>query len=1115
MNKLLTIGIIDTIGLQYDGNTLSKKGLGGSESAVILMAKELSKIGFTVFVFNDCNGPDIKPGNYDGVIYVPLNNAADYTIDIMIASRTISPFAPQNIKHLFKNNSNIPDLSNMINHAKKKIVWLHDTFVDGDQFLEDFVERGLVDEVFTLSDFHTTYITNCDHGDGNKPSITKKRNFEILKNKIFQTRNGIVKHLDWIDISKKDRDLFVYNASVSKGMIPLVTEIWPKIKENIPTAKLKIIGGYYRFKDSIPDAQEEQFHQLADNNPDIEFTGIIKQNEIAEILSKASYMLYPASFPETFGISSLESLYYRTPLITCRFGALEETAIDLACYKIPYAIEPNSLFPRIDKEWQNNIFVRKTLDAYYNPYLHQQKMYACKMVDDICTWDTVALQWKQHFYRILGLNLSVEEFRKVSKINSRVVEVFGRRFLNKEDTLNTYNPEKKIVVLSPIYNGQDYIGKCIESVVSQDYDNYEMVIINDCSTDETECYISSVLNDLSPSICNKIKIVNNAEHSGSAVYAQMDTIKEFYSNEDCIFILLDGDDWLVNNPNIFKKINDYYHNGAEFTYGSCWSVCDNIPLIAQDYPPDVKICKDYRNYPFNWGLPYTHLRTFSSSLMKNIDYSVFKDEDGKWLKAGGDVAVFYILIERANPDNVVCVPDILVNYNDANPLNDYKVNSEEQTKNAKLYSTKKDNMKKKILIAIPTNKNIEPTTFKAIYDLIVPDGYETTFQYFHGYVIDQIRNLICDWSVRNGFDYVLCVDSDISFEPDTLVKMLSHNVDMVTGVYRQRLPNSVVEIYDTNLQHMPYDKVISKPFQKIGACGFGCVLVKTSVFTIIGYPQFKYHSALDHSNTFSEDIDFCKKANEKGIIIYCDSTIRCGHWGTVNYSLDDIKIENSTLKRLKELRAMDLLPQDHSKFLQTLKDKGVYPHVIYDLGSCVMHWTDRARKVWGDANYCLVEAMEAVEDLYKETDVVYAISVLSDSIKEVEFYENTYDPGGNSYYKENTELSPRALELFPESSKSIRRANTLDNIVKEKGWSLPDLIKMDIQGAELDVLKGASETLKNCKHLILELQHVDYNQGAPKKDEVIEYLKSLGYKTNGMFCGSVLGVDGDYYFYKD
>ena len=40
------------------------------------------------------------------------------------------------------------------------------------------------------------------------------------------------------------------------------------------------------------------------------------------------------------------------------------------------------------------------------------------------------------------------------------------------------------------------------------------------------------------------------------------------------------------------------------------------------------------------------------------------------------------MIEMADPENVVCVPEIVYNYNDANPLNDYKVNSEEQTKTA-------------------------------------------------------------------------------------------------------------------------------------------------------------------------------------------------------------------------------------------------------------------------------------------------------------------------------------------------------------------------------------------------------------------------------------------------
>jgi len=80
-------------------------------------------------------------------------------------------------------------------------------------------------------------------------------------------------------------------------------------------------------------------------------------------------------------------------------------------------------------------------------------------------------------------------------------------------------------------------------------------------------------------------------------------------------------------------------------------------------------------------MPYTHLRTFSSHLAKNLlptDLQI----NGKWMKAGGDAALFYYLIERADPDKVVCIPDVVYHYNDANPINDYKVNSDEQTKNA-------------------------------------------------------------------------------------------------------------------------------------------------------------------------------------------------------------------------------------------------------------------------------------------------------------------------------------------------------------------------------------------------------------------------------------------------
>jgi hypothetical protein len=141
------------------------------------------------------------------------------------------------------------------------------------------------------------------------------------------------------------------------------------------------------------------------------------------------------------------------------------------------------------------------------------------------------------------------------------------------------------------------------------------------------------------------------------------------------------------------------------------------------------------------------------------------------------------------------------------------------------------------------------------------------------------------------------------------------------------------------------------------------------------------------------------------------------------------------------------------------------------------------------------------------------LGLLSDADnKELTFFENKEHPGGNSYYRENTEFSLDATFLFNDSHKVNKRSITLDTVIKQKGFPLPDLIKMDVQGAELDVLKGASETLKYCKHLILELQHVEYNTGAPLKNEVVEYLKSLGFLLANTMM--LMHTQGDYHFIR-
>ncbi len=240
------------------------------------------------------------------------------------------------------------------------------------------------------------------------------------------------------------------------------------------------------------------------------------------------------------------------------------------------------------------------MEAYNNKYLHQQKMYACNAVKDISGWDSVALQWKQHIFKKLGEFMPVDEYRKAQEVNYKVRKTFGRRFVNEEEVKPpTSNMQKEIGIITAVYNAENYIEKCIRSVAQQDYRWYTMYIVDDASTDNTAAIARSTIDSLPEDIRNRFVLIRNKENIG-AVANHYKIIDEYIGDED-FYMILDGDDWLVNNPNIFHLYNNLYHDGAEFTYGSCWSLADNIPLVAQPYPPEVKAAKDYRNYKFNFG----------------------------------------------------------------------------------------------------------------------------------------------------------------------------------------------------------------------------------------------------------------------------------------------------------------------------------------------------------------------------------------------------------------------------------------------------------------------------------------------------------------------------------
>lgn len=251
--------------------------------------------------------------------------------------------------------------------------------------------------------------------------------------------------------------------------------------------------------------------------------------------------------------------------------------------------------------------------------------------------------------------------------------------------------------------------------------------------------------------------------------------------------------------------------------------------------------------------------------------------------------------------------------------------------------------------------------------------------------------------------------------------------------------------------------------------------------TPAGYGVYNYKNNLWMFNSTHEKI-----VKNNNINIYNMSYSKY-HYLTA-YEEDEQYMEK-VIDNIFHVFSQDLLPRDHVSFLEFLEDKfKIKPQVIYDIGAAVLHFERHAKRIWPNAKIYCFDAFSPLEELYRNQKVNYQICCLSDvDDLEVKFYQNDMLFGGNSIFKEIND------DVFPENQYVIKKTVTLDTLVNNKNIPYPDLIKIDAQSAELNILKGATQCLKCCSYLIVELQEIEYNKGGALKHEVIDYLKSIGY----------------------
>lgn len=233
-------------------------------------------------------------------------------------------------------------------------------------------------------------------------------------------------------------------------------------------------------------------------------------------------------------------------------------------------------------------------------------------------------------------------------------------------TLKDYQPKKhrEILVIVPSYNNKDWYKKNIDSIMMQDYKNYHVVYIDDCSSDGTgELVDQYVKNSV---FKKKFTIIKNQQNQGAL--ANYYNAIHSWVNNNAIVAILDGDDWLANN-HVFSLLNKIYDKyDVWITYGSHKKYPSGKIGCARKVPDYIIEQNAIREY--KWVT--SQLRTFYVWLFKLIK----KDDlcvDGHFFSKSGDVGIMIPMIEMAGHHSKF-IPDIIYIYNRATPLNGDKLN---------------------------------------------------------------------------------------------------------------------------------------------------------------------------------------------------------------------------------------------------------------------------------------------------------------------------------------------------------------------------------------------------------------------------------------------------------
>lgn len=200
------------------------------------------------------------------------------------------------------------------------------------------------------------------------------------------------------------------------------------------------------------------------------------------------------------------------------------------------------------------------------------------------------------------------------------------------------------------------------------------------------------------------------------------------------------------------------------------------------------------------------------------------------------------------------------------------------------------------VVGIPCMDKVNTVFAASLMSMRRPEGHEVHYKIKKGSLVFDARNEIAVDAITEKADRVLMIDSDMTFNADMFERLsarIDQGCEMVCGIFFKRVIPTAPVIYKQleppvrGEDGKPVKRVVTytdypkdKLFEVEG-CGFGAVMMTTQLIKDIWDAYGPPFTPLDWAG---EDMAFCYKARQLGRKIWCDSTIKVGHMGEMEFN---------------------------------------------------------------------------------------------------------------------------------------------------------------------------------------------------------------------------------------